>query len=527
MPPIPGYLIFITILIIVIPSIITIGLRIAAYQYLQALAKQVKRLIDHHSPGQQPKIVETLERRFQKASIHLDNVNTTALIDQVYSQEKIKIFSLEQIEYFCRIMPNLLLAFGLLGTFAGITINLSSLSQTINQTNVLDINNLVEQLKTPLEGMSIAFVTSLTGLFFSALLTIINLQFNTSALKYYVLSALEDYLDNIYLPQVQGDTRLDKIVNKMVSQQDKFLTRFGDTVRDAVEKSMGKVAQQIASGNKEVTDLARQVYERFTEAAGTISSAADEFEMAINELNAKSYIFKEAAEIFAHSQFPEKLSASITSLKELQDNFSQSATNLANTTQSLEVFVTEVYELGAEMKLVNQTSSQILELHQVNQNSLSEIIPQLQQGANSFRKAVTKLDKLENNIIDKTESLQEINVALQELLGIINNYSTAVNSTIGNLSNYINGNHEKLTELIENGNSNLVTKYKNIGNLLLEGMNRQTVVNKENLQNINTNLQMCIQHLNDTKHEIYRLRQQDKNLSSEPQDNIIDNLPHS
>ncbi|MFN7658464.1 MAG: hypothetical protein ACK5P3_10025 [Dolichospermum sp.] len=159
-----------------------------------------------------------------------------------------------------------------------------------------------------MEGMSIAFTTSLTGLFFSALVTIVNFIFNSGLAKYRLISSLEDYLDNVYFPKVQGDTRLDKIVNRMVSQQDEFLTNFGKIVREAVEQSMGKVAKQIADGNKETTDLARQVYEKFTVSAGTISSAANEFKSSMSALNTTSQIFKQSAETFNQSQFPLKLS---------------------------------------------------------------------------------------------------------------------------------------------------------------------------------------------------------------------------
>ncbi|MFM5945806.1 MAG: hypothetical protein ACKO87_16240, partial [Dolichospermum sp.] len=217
---IPLYLILITVFLVVIPSLSTIVIRIYLYRYLIGLTDKVQRLIKTGIRGVQPKIIQTLEDRFEQASKQLEQVNTGALIDQIYSQETIKGFTCEQIDYLCRILPNLLLAFGLLGTFLGITINLSTLSQTINQTNASDINNLVSELQKPLEGMSIAFTTSLTGLFFSALLTIVNFIFNSGLAKYRLISSLEDYLDNVYFPEVQGDTRLDKIVNKMVSQQD-------------------------------------------------------------------------------------------------------------------------------------------------------------------------------------------------------------------------------------------------------------------------------------------------------------------
>jgi len=443
MPPLPPYLIFITLFLVVIPSLVTIFLRISLYRYLINLNNKIQKLIqqrvkkDKDKEEGELKIIQILKNRFKQASKQLDYINTGALIDQVYSQEKIKGLTCEQIDYLCRILPNLLLAFGLLGTFLGITINLSTLSQTINQANANDVSNLVTELKKPLEGMSIAFTTSLTGLFFSALLTLFNFIFNSGLAKYRLISSLEDYLDNIYLPEIQGDNRLDKIVNKMVSQQDVFLTNFGETVRKAVEQSMGKVAQQIADGNKETTDLARQVYEKFTASAGTISSAANEFQNSMSALNTTSQIFKQSAETFNQSQFPLKLSLATVDLSNTQQKFSESATSLAATTEVIKTVLTEVQnysqtliKLAEEINNTNKTSIQVLDLHQNNQNLLTEIIPQLQQGANSYEKAVNKLDDLNQRVSDKFNNFDQLITAMTQLLENVKTYTTELISKV-------------------------------------------------------------------------------------------------
>ncbi|MEH1786337.1 MAG: hypothetical protein V7L23_12320, partial [Nostoc sp.] len=478
--------------------------------------------------------------RFRDASRNLDQVNTAALIDQVYSQEKVWGFTCEQIDYFCRILPNLLLAFGLLGTFFGITLNLAALSQTINQTNTSNVSNLVAELKKPLEGMSIAFTTSLTGLFFSTFLTIFNWFKNTSFAKYRLICTLEDYLDNIYHSQIQGDTRLAKIVKEMVSQQDEFLTRFGDTVRDAVEKSIGSVAKQIADGNKEAADLAKQVYEGFSQAAGTISGAANEFEYAITELNAKSHIFKQSAETFANSQFPEKLSAATANLTTMQERFSQSATSLAQTTQLIETALIEVQRcsqeltnLARDIKKGNQTSIQVLDLHQNNQNSLAEIIPQLKQGANSFSKAINKLEKLEQIIANKADNLTQ-------LLEVVQSYTKQVNLAIEalgdrlilNLSQQIGSNNQQVKavmvnfegyanqlgvkfdmsksdfiDIIQNNNEKFTSEYKNVSAMIIKGIIQQTETNKQGLQLLINNIQDFNKDVNNIKDEISQMRQ--------------------
>ncbi|BAZ66199.1 hypothetical protein NIES4106_09460 [Fischerella sp. NIES-4106] len=529
MPPISSTLIILSFILVILPSVFVIFLRIALYKHLTFLEQRVRRLINRQERGQQPKIIEDLERRFAHASKNLDHVNTTALIEDAYSREKIRFITCEQINYLCRTLPNLLLAFGLFGTFVGITFNLYTLGQTINQTDATNVTTLVAELEKPLQGMSIAFVSSLIALCFSALLTVINLSRNTNLLKYRLISCLEDYLDNIYQPQVQGDTRLDKIVNRMVSQQERFLANFGNTVRTAVETSLGKVTQQIADSNKEVADLAKQVYESFTQSAGTISAAANEFKFTIEELNQKADIFKQAADTFDQSQFPAKLSEATADLATIQEKFSHSTVSLAEATTAIATVVKEVQSysqelinLGTEIKEINATSVQVLNLHQNNQQSLSEIIPQLKQGGASFSKAVNKLDKLEQRITNDAESLeqlidnvktytQQVNSAI-EMTGdrLISNLSQQLGTNqkqtqtvIANLEGYANQLSVKLdtltldmVQLIKDNNAG----YKTVGNSLIAGVNNQTV-------EVTTSIQECINNLKDTKFEIYRLRQ--------------------
>ncbi|MBE9250604.1 hypothetical protein IQ226_15930 [Dolichospermum sp. LEGE 00240] len=509
MPAIPLYLIVITLFLVVIPSGITIVIRIYLYRYLIDLTNKVQRLIKTGIRGVQPKIIQTLEDRFEQASKQLEQVNTAALIDQIYSQETIKGFTCEQIDYLCRILPNLLLAFGLLGTFLGITINLSTLSQTINQANASDVSNLVTELKKPLEGMSIAFTTSLTGLFFSALVTVFNFIFNSGLAKYRLISSLEDYLDNVYFPEVQGDTRLDKIVNKMVSQQDEFLTNFGKTVREAVEQSMGNVAKQIADGNKETTDLARQVYEKFTDAAGTISRAANEFKSSMSALNTTSQIFKQSAETFNQSQFPLKLSLATVDLSNTQQKFSESATSLAATTEVIKTVLTEVQncsqsliKLAEEIKDTNKTSVKVLDLHENNQNLLTEIIPGLQQGANSYEKAVNKLDNLDQRVRDKVNSFDKLITTIEQLLENVKTYTNNVNTAISIASNQTDANSQKLMKLLENNNYQLIAEYQNVSNTLIQGIDRQTNINKKGFEANIKGLELLIKNLEEYQQKL-------------------------
>lgn len=482
----PVYLIAITIVFVVFPSIATIYLRWALHKNLVFLEGRVRRLINRGERGNQPEILNELEKRFREASSNLDQVNTAALIDQVYSQQKIGLFSYEQIDYFCRTLPNLLLAFGLLGTFLGITINLSSLSQTISQTDINEASSLVQEIQQPLKGMGIAFTTSLIGIFFSAVVTGFNLFNNTTVAKYKLISAIEDYLDNIYLPKVQGNNRIDKAVERLVFEFKDFLGRFGTTVRDAVESSLGEKIQEIVDVNKQANDLARRVYNGFQESAGTIASSATDmkyavsnFETAVAAMIANAEKYQQVAQLFEKSQFPEKLSQATGKLADIQNKFSQSAFSLANTAESIEMAVIEVrssshniVSLAEEISQINQTSVQVLKLHESSQESLGKIIPQLQEGAQSFHVAVKQLDKLKKRIADKPDGWSDVQVELSQLVETLKNYTQQVNLGI-----------------------------ESLGDRFADSIGEQTENNHFHLLAIEENLQQCINFLLDTNYE--------------------------
>ena len=262
----PPSLILLTIILVILPTFFAILLRHSLYRYLICSANKVSRLLTYKSRGEQPEIVDNLEIRFKQASLKLEQVNTIALIDGLYSQERLKFLGIslhcEQWDYFCKALPNLLLAFGLLGTFIGISSNLYSLSQTINQS-AAGVDNLVSQLQIPLQNMGIAFFTSLTAIACSSILIGVNLRCNTNFAKSLLISSLEDYLDNIYKIDVQGDTRLDKALDRMVKQQEEFLNRFHEKVAQVLEATIGNAANKMVVANQGFQNNVDSMVNRF------------------------------------------------------------------------------------------------------------------------------------------------------------------------------------------------------------------------------------------------------------------------
>ena len=329
---IPGYLVFLSIVLVILPTILAILLRFCLYQHLKHLAGKARRLLGGVKLESTPKIIIKLEQRFANSNINPDQLNTAAVIEGAYSQEKFYFLGLflgcEFVDNITRILPNLLLSFGLLGTFLGITFNLANLSQTITQIDINDVRNLVEELDRPLQGMGVAFTTSLIAIACSSLLTVLNLIWNTNLAKTSLLSSIEDYIDNIYLPRMQPVSSLEEAIDRFSRDFDGMVHKLGDTIEESMTKAFVK-----------------------------IQNSAETFEQAANVLD--------------NSRFPEKLASATNNLAIAQNQFSQSSLVLHQSTQSFEHNLDSMQRLTKKFlelnQKVNNIESQYANLVNLNQ----------------------------------------------------------------------------------------------------------------------------------------------------------------
>lgn len=315
-----GYLIILAILFVILPTLIAVLLRYALYRHLKSLAVKTKRLLAGTNLESNPKIVNKLEQRFIDSKVSLDQINTASVIEGTYSQEKFYFLGLslncDFIDNLSRILPNLLLSFGLLGTFLGITFNLANLSQTITQTDVNDVRNLIEQLNVPLRGMGVAFTTSLIAIACSSFLTFLNLLWNTNIVKAGLLSYLEDYIDNIYLPRIQPISSLEGAIDKFSSDFEGMLNQLGNTIEESMTRAFSR-----------------------------IESSANTFE--------------KAADVLDNSGFPERLASATNDLAIAQNQFSQSSLVLQKSTQSFDHNLVSIQKLTKKFLELNQKINNI------------------------------------------------------------------------------------------------------------------------------------------------------------------------
>ena len=236
----------------------------------------------------------------------------------------------------------------------GITFNLASLSQTITQADISDVQSLVRELDQPLQGMGVAFITSLIAIACSSLLTVVNLIWNTNFAKSVLLSNIEDYIDNVFLPLIQPTSSMDEAITRFSKDFDSMLHKLGDTIEEAM-----------------------------TNAFIRIENSADTFEQAANILD--------------NSRFPEKLSSATNDLAIAQNQFSQSSLVLQKSTQSFEhnldsmqKLTKKFLELNEQVNSINQKYTSLIDLNQeknvIEQSGLREIQHELSKLVHKMQK---------------------------------------------------------------------------------------------------------------------------------------------
>lgn len=336
----PTYLIVLTILLIIVPGIIGILARLFLFQHLSNSAKKVRYLLEGKTIDVKPNAIAKIEQRFSTIASSVEEVNTPAIVTGVYSQEKCRIFgipvSCEGVDYFTRLLPNLLLSFGLLGTFLGITINLTNLSNTITQVDITEIDNLLRALNQPLQGMGIAFITSLIAIAFSALLTVLNLVWNTNIAKNRLLNYLEDYSDHYCLPQLNINNPLEATINRFSENCDRMVANLGSSIETAVTNAFSRVEQSA---------------DTFAKAALTIDS----------------------------SNFPQQLANATNDLAIAQNNFSQSSLVLKGSTQSMQQSLDGVNKAIRYLVNMKQDINRLNQQHDSLQNLEQAELRQIQQ----------------------------------------------------------------------------------------------------------------------------------------------------
>lgn len=163
------------------------------------------------------------------------NVNTPAIISNGIST---KLSGLLLCERFLNNAVSLFVTLGLFGTFLGLSLSVSSLTELISYSNTSEWLSVLDSvgggLMSALSGMGVAFYTSLVGAGCSILLTVLRSVLSPQAQRELLEARLELWLDHTVAPKLPTDAAQDDsaLVNKLVKAMETSAAEIEKSLKD-------------------------------------------------------------------------------------------------------------------------------------------------------------------------------------------------------------------------------------------------------------------------------------------------------
>lgn len=209
------------------------------------------------------------------------DVNTPAVIDDVIGR---KLGGLLLCERFLNNAVSLFVTLGLFGTFLGLSMSVSSLTQLISYSNTEEWLSVLDSvgggLMSALGGMGVAFYTSLVGAGCSILLTILRTIFNPQSEREKLETRLELYLDMELAPTLSTEAARDDadLVKRVIA-----------SLHGAVED----IKSALGASALAYTDSTKAAASALLRASDANKAALDRFDETIGKFNDGVHDFSE------------------------------------------------------------------------------------------------------------------------------------------------------------------------------------------------------------------------------------------
>lgn len=188
-------------------------------------------------------------------------------------------------ERFLNNAVSLFVTMGLLGTFLGLSLSVSSLSQLLASTQDWQnaLNNMGSGLLSALSGMGVAFYTSLVGVACSIILTILRAIFNPEAIREQLENEMELWLDHRVAPRLGTERVTDD--SQLVQQMIGGLNTAAAAINDALKDTTGALRESLTGFNATV-DCFNQGVRDFAEFDYNLRGTVEKMDVAVRDLTA-------------------------------------------------------------------------------------------------------------------------------------------------------------------------------------------------------------------------------------------------
>ena len=187
---------------------------------------------------------------------------------------------------------SLFVTLGLFGTFLGLSLSVSSLTELIGYSNSSEWLGVLDSvgggLMSALSGMGVAFYTSLVGVACSIVLTLLRSIFSVQAAREKLETRLELWLDHEVAPTLPTEAPKDDadLVHQMVLALDRTSAAMDKTLRGATDELKAAIASSrapIAAMNKTVESFNEGVRD-FSEFNYNLRGTVERLDVTVRDL---------------------------------------------------------------------------------------------------------------------------------------------------------------------------------------------------------------------------------------------------
>ena len=266
---------FAVIVVIAALFLLALVLLFAVCHRYRSLARQASG-----KPAEAEGFVAVVLREYSAAyRTYGQNVNTPAVISDAIGA---RLSGLLLCERFLNNAVSLFVTLGLFGTFLGLSLSVTSLTELISLSNSSEWLSVLDSvgggLMSALSGMGVAFYTSLVGAGCSIVLTILRTVFNPQAEREKLETRLELWLDTEIAPGLATEGAQDDagLVRSMIGALNKAVEEIRLSLFSAAQGYAGATkasAEALVKAMKEN----RETMERFDETVGVFNAGVHDF----------------------------------------------------------------------------------------------------------------------------------------------------------------------------------------------------------------------------------------------------------
>ena len=302
---------------------------------------------------------------------HVDDVDTAEFSAGIIETLRLPFFrwiiTAADAQGWIRQAPGILISFGLLGTFAGLTMGLAQIGDLLGGN--LAPAAAMGALASLVAPMSTAFQTSLLGLFLSLIVLIWTQLNGTRNCLDRCESLLSSWLETV-LPRQLGRQIMTPLRQSLVDLN-VTAEQLPSQVFDAVEQGMNRAFEA------KLNDIFNRHSELATEAQTSVHNLA-RFASVLSE---SGQDFVHAAQAFSQSDFASTLQSSVAGLEESRQYLGKSTAILS---ERMDDLTTNLMSIQADWQLIAKTSEQELATSRVLGQTILEEIKSLHNASQAL-----------------------------------------------------------------------------------------------------------------------------------------------